>query len=73
MDGKATMSSDERSKSKSEGSVAAASSGPSVVAVIGSPRARGNAATAVATVTAELERRGIRCEALPLCEYLIEP
>jgi multimeric flavodoxin WrbA len=68
------MPDDEQGGARSdEDAGAAAAPGPSVVAIIGSPRAHGNAAAAVATATAELERRGIRCETLPLCQYLIEP
>jgi multimeric flavodoxin WrbA len=46
---------------------------PTVVAVIGSPHARGATTMTVEMVTGELERHGIRCETLPLAEYIIQP
>ena len=46
---------------------------PAVVAVVGSPRPTGNTAWAVDTALAELERRGVSCEKLNLCEYRIYP
>jgi len=46
---------------------------PTVVAVVGSPRVRGNTATVVAEVAGELEHLGVACETLHLVDYRIEP
>ncbi len=50
----------------------ARSDGPSVVAVVGSPR-RGNTATLVAAALAELESRGAACETIVLSDLTIGP
>ena len=41
---------------------------PSVVALVGSPHRRGNTAFAVEVAVAELERRGVRCQTVMLCD-----
>jgi len=41
---------------------------PTVVAVVGSPRPRGNTVYATRLATDELERRGIRCETIHIAE-----
>ena len=46
---------------------------PTVVAVVGSPRPRGNTATVIDEVTRELERRGIACETLHVADCRIKP
>jgi multimeric flavodoxin WrbA len=46
---------------------------PSVVAVVGSPRRRGNTAALVAAVVGELEARGAACETLELSRLSIAP
>jgi len=45
---------------------------PTVVAVVGSPRTRGNTATVIGEVARELERRGVACETLHLAGFRIE-
>lgn len=50
-----------------------ASASPSVVCVVGSPRAAGNTSFLVEVAIAELERRGARCEKLMLADYRILP
>ena len=50
----------------------ARSDGPSVVAVVGSPR-RGNTATLVAAALAELESRGAACATIVLSDLTIGP
>ena len=46
---------------------------PLVVAVVGSPRPKGNTSTLVDVALAELERRGAAVSKLMLCEHRIEP
>jgi len=46
-------------------------SAPTVVAVVGSPRLRGNTVWATRLATDELERRGIRCETIRIAELKI--
>ena len=46
-------------------------SDPRVVALVGSPRRRGNTVFAVGVATEELERRGVRCETVLLCDVPI--
>jgi len=46
---------------------------PLVVAVVGSPRARGNTSVLVDKALAELERRGARVEKLMLGDYRLAP
>lgn len=46
---------------------------PSVVCVVGSPRAAGNTSFLVDSAIAELQRRGARCEKLMLADYRILP
>ena len=41
---------------------------PSVVALVGSPRRYGNTAHAVGVATQELERRGVSCETVLVCD-----
>jgi multimeric flavodoxin WrbA len=41
---------------------------PSVVALVGSPRRQGNTVHAVQLVVDELERRGVSCETVMLCD-----
>ena len=43
-------------------------SSPRVVALVGSPRRHGNTVFAVSVATQELERRGVRCETIMLCD-----
>jgi multimeric flavodoxin WrbA len=45
--------------------------GPRVVALVGSPRRTGNTVFAVGVATQELERRGVRCETILLCDLPI--
>ena len=47
--------------------------GPSVVALVGSPRRRGTTATLVATALEELEARGAGCETFELGRLTIAP
>jgi len=42
------------------------------VALVGSPRREGNTAVAVAVATQELERRGVSCETVMLCDLHID-
>jgi multimeric flavodoxin WrbA len=42
---------------------------PKVVALVGSPRRQGNTASAVGVATQELERRGVDCETIMLCDF----
>jgi multimeric flavodoxin WrbA len=42
---------------------------PRVVALVGSPRPAGNTAAAVDVATQELERRGVDCETVMLCDF----
>ncbi len=42
---------------------------PKVVALVGSPRRRGNTVTAVGMATQEFERRGVSCETVMLCDF----
>ena len=44
---------------------------PRVVALVGSPRRQGNTVFAVGVATEELERRGVRCETVLLCDVPI--
>ena len=44
---------------------------PKVVALVGSPRRLGNTVTAVQIAAEELARRGVDCEAVMLCDYMI--
>ena len=46
-------------------------SSPQVVALVGSPRRHGNTVFAVSVATQELERRGVRCETVMLCDLPI--
>ena len=46
-------------------------SGPRVVALVGSPRRTGNTVFAVGVATQELERRGVRCETILICDLPI--
>jgi multimeric flavodoxin WrbA len=46
---------------------------PSVVALVGSPRAGGNTAFATGLVTGELERRGVSCETIELSDLPLTP
>ena len=41
---------------------------PSVVALVGSPRRQGNTVYAVGVVAEELERRGVSCRTVMLCD-----
>ena len=43
--------------------------GPRVVALVGSPRRQGNTASAVGVATQELERSGVNCETVMLCDF----
>ena len=43
-------------------------SSPRVVALVGSPRRSGNTVFAVSVATQELERRGVACETVMLCD-----
>jgi multimeric flavodoxin WrbA len=47
-------------------------SAPTVVAVVGSPRLRGNTVYATRLATDELERRGVRCETVHIAELKIQ-
>jgi len=47
--------------------------GPRVVALIGSPRRKGNTAFAVDLACSELERRGVRCERIHLAAHDVMP
>jgi multimeric flavodoxin WrbA len=44
---------------------------PKVVALVGSPRRKGNTVFAVEVATEELSRRGVDCEPVMLCDYMI--
>lgn len=50
-----------------------AGAGPSVVCVVGSPRAAGNSSYLVDVAIEEFERRGGRCEKLMLADYRVLP
>jgi multimeric flavodoxin WrbA len=44
---------------------------PKVVALVGSPRRQGNTVFAVQVAAEELARRGVGCETVMLCDYVI--
>jgi multimeric flavodoxin WrbA len=44
---------------------------PKVVALVGSPRRQGNTVFAVEVATEELARRGVDCESVLLCDYMM--
>jgi multimeric flavodoxin WrbA len=44
---------------------------PTVVALVGSPRRQGNTVTAVEIAAGELARRGVDCQPILLCDYMM--